>query len=566
MLEGDYYLVNFETVVTHAIARHGHVLSESEHEVIERYRSLSRAARMLYVRLFLRTGPVFRLSRLAYAEIGSCEAAFDEIERAGLGMSIRAKDAESAALCMATLTVPELQEIARGAKVNVSGRKSDVVELLASNRSARAALKRTDRFVALAVRAPFDHCRVLFFGNRWQELTEFVLVDLQLLRYPTYEISAATPLFPDRTEFDRYLASAEASEIDLGQLDDETLIATAERSARQFQESTPLPSFRRRVDPTRYLGTLAIAAARELERRGYIDLASSTYENVSLAEHDADTRVEAAVRLGILGKRGGDVSLFDAASARLLEHESVDQIARYALEERRHKLQLGESPEGRLLSPATFDLTFEAAGHEGSKALYRSADGSAVTVEEVVLQSFASGGLYAENALYSTLFGLLFWDQIFAPVPGAFLHPFQSAPLDASTSEFFECRKTMLVERLDEISRSDVGDLVGRAYRQYQGTASMFARWELYTETDLSTASISLGNTLVPILDRIARHPGRHAKGMPDLLVWDEGRPVAVEVKGPGDQVRLEQRLWHDVMLRAGLEVRIARVQRKPKR
>jgi hypothetical protein len=206
------------------------------------------------------------------------------------------------------------------------------------------------------------------------------------------------------------------------------------------------------------------------------------------------------------------------------------------------------------------------SGHEGSKALYLGADGSGVTVEEAVLQTFEQGGYYAENALYCTLFGLLFWKEIFAPIPGAFLHPFQSAPLDVSTSEFFESRRTMLLDRLEEISVSDVGDLVASAYRQHQGTSSQFARWEIYSEPDLTRAAVGLGGTLIPILDRIARHPGRHAKGMPDLLIWDGGRAVAVEVKGPGDQVRLEQRLWHDVMLRAGLEVRIARVQRKTKR
>jgi hypothetical protein len=49
---------------------------------------------------------------------------------------------------------------------------------------------------------------------------------------------------------------------------------------------------------------------------------------------------------------------------------------------------------------------------------------------------------------------------------------------------------------------------------------------------------------------------------MPDLFVFTEEGPAMVEVKGPGDQVSIEQALWHDFLLREGVDVRLARIRR----
>jgi hypothetical protein len=39
---------------------------------------------------------------------------------------------------------------------------------------------------------------------------------------------------------------------------------------------------------------------------------------------------------------------------------------------------------------------------------------------------------YVENSLINSLFGLLCWPAIFAPLPGAFFHPFQRGPVDSA--------------------------------------------------------------------------------------------------------------------------------------
>src|SRR5262249_16934644 len=50
---------------------------------------------------------------------------------------------------------------------------------------------------------------------------------------------------------------------------------------------------------------------------------------------------------------------------------------------------------------------------------------------------------YVENGLIPSLFGLLCWEAIFAPVAGAFFHQFQSAPADLLAPEFHARRAAL---------------------------------------------------------------------------------------------------------------------------
>lgn len=51
----------------------------------------------------------------------------------------------------------------------------------------------------------------------------------------------------------------------------------------------------------------------------------------------------------------------------------------------------------------------------------------------------------------TTIFGLLFWDIIFADIPGAFDTPYQTAPLDLLYDSFHRARKKMIDKRMQEI-------------------------------------------------------------------------------------------------------------------
>lgn len=45
--------------------------------------------------------------------------------------------------------------------------------------------------------------------------------------------------------------------------------------------------------------------------------------------------------------------------------------------------------------------------------------------------------MHSENGIWATLFGLLLWEALFAPVPDVLRHPFQNAPLDLNDADSF---------------------------------------------------------------------------------------------------------------------------------
>lgn len=67
----------------------------------------------------------------------------------------------------------------------------------------------------------------------------------------------------------------------------------------------------------------------------------------------------------------------------------------------------------------------------GKKSRFVGLDDEVCTVEDLALQHYAQmehggwRGIHCEGSIFRTLYGLLFWDIIFAPVPDVFLHPFQ---------------------------------------------------------------------------------------------------------------------------------------------
>lgn len=87
------------------------------------------------------------------------------------------------------------------------------------------------------------------------------------------------------------------------------------------------------------------------------------------------------------------------------------------------------------------------------------------------------------------LFGILFWDIIFAPIPGAFETPYQSAPLDIAEDTFYYARQDMIDERLREIEH-DAGrargivDAVDGQHRE-KGTWCVGVRWDAFERQDL---------------------------------------------------------------------------------
>lgn len=100
---------------------------------------------------------------------------------------------------------------------------------------------------------------------------------------------------------------------------------------------------------------------------------------------------------------------------------------------------------------------------------------SHVTVEELSLEHFALrvnggwAGVHCENGVWSTLFAVLLWDVLFAPVPDVFRSPFQSAPLDLGTDAFAPARAEMLRQALSRLRNGEALEMLEATWREHRG-------------------------------------------------------------------------------------------------
>jgi hypothetical protein len=129
-------------------------------------------------------------------------------------------------------------------------------------------------------------------------------------------------------------------------------------------------------------------------------------------------------------------------------------------------------------------------GVQKGKSIWKGQGEEVVNVETYALQHYESlgyKGYHCEGRIVTTLFGLLFWDIIFAPIPGAFETPYQTAPLDIFEDTFYHAREELIEKRLGDISRNHARQIIQNVDDEHRerGTWCLGVRWELFPKEDL---------------------------------------------------------------------------------
>ncbi|KAG7448357.1 uncharacterized protein BT62DRAFT_767164 [Guyanagaster necrorhizus] len=202
------------------------------------------------------------------------------------------------------------------------------------------------------------------------------------------------------------------------------------------------------------------------------------------------------------------------------------------------------------------------------KSLWLGERNEEVNVETRTLQAYAQQGykgFHSETGILTTIFGLLFWDIIFADVPGAFETKFQTAPLDIAEDSFYYARKELIQTRLRKIEDGKAADILERHDRTYRASKTwcVGVKWDYPKEDLLEIVQCFKGESLATICHLFCEDYAGRSSGVPDLIVWKpEGRECKfVEVKGPGDRLQENQKLWCDALQQAGVEVQLCHVK-----
>ncbi len=556
-LSPHYYLDNFQRLCDTVEGQYGDLLRSAESDFLQQFAAAPRTARCLFVRLVSRRGPLFRRGQLNYPELGNLDAALTAALDHGLLYREEQPPLEG---LLALLRKPELLAIYGEWLPNTGLRKPDLLaalnaalteeELLAGWHNWRGPQDWLLGVEHVEVVALF---RLLFFGNSWQDLSEFVVSDLGIIRYHPYRLDREDRLFTSREEIDEVLElealktvfKQAAAEEDLG-----TVLAVAHSLNNPAAGALHNPAAGALHRPAAGAQSqllrdrLRNRVARQLERMQAPREAELLYAHC----RQPPARERRARLLTAQGEYAAALAVCESIEESPWSENEVDFAARQ-LPSLKRKLGQAASPrprdrfeEDKLSLPHSLPVELAAARHYAEQwdSVY-----------------------YVENLLINASFGLAFWEQIFSPVPGAFVHPFQSAPLDMYSRAFHAARRESVDRRLAQLASGDLAVELLQAFDTHQGVSNAWVGWR-----GLRRELLEHALTIIPrehwlaIWRRLLFDPEANRNGCPDLLALDEQAGYClIEVKGPGDALQLHQRRWLRFFQAQGIPARVAWVE-----
>ena len=534
-----YYLHNFNRVLDWLEPRYADLFNDEEQRFLADFRNLAKSSQALLVRMVMRKGPLYRASRLCYAEIGSTFDAARPLLALGW---LDDQQPLSLEQLFDVLVKPEIVTCFRPLLAQPRASKPDLLAALLPQCPQVQPWQQwcpalDDQLYVLKVRGLCDRLRLLFFGNLYQDWTEFVLADLGLLRYETVALRAESRALRSREELDTYLAlHACGEQFEAGA---EAMLIVEQASAAR--SSNPWLERRR--------GKLLFQLGQHCERNAQWDTALEIYRDC--------LHPEARVRTVRVLERSEqyEAAMALASSAELAPHNAaeVQQLLRI-LPRLRRKLGLAAVAQPGPAAVSRLDLT-----------LPRPPEGWSVEQAVQAHLGQEQGSVhFVENTLLNSLFGLLCWPAIFAPIPGAFFHPFQSAPADLYHSEFHERRAELFAACLAQLDDGTYKATIRERYRSKWGLQSPFVFWGDLSEALLDEALQCLpAEHLRHCFERLLGDIQANRAGMPDLIqFWPEQqRYRMIEVKGPGDRLQDNQLRWIEFCSRHAMPVAVCYVQ-----
>jgi hypothetical protein len=375
-------------------------------------------------------------------------------------------------------------------------------------------------FLRILVRPLCDRLRALFFGNFRQEWSEFVLADLGIFRYEQVAFDAGTRAFQTRQQIEVFYALLACRR----QLDESC-------DPRSLLQSLPPPVTgnewleRRRQKLQFQLGQL-------LERNGELTRALEVYRQCAYP----GSRVRCVRLLARLDRIQESLALAYQARVEPLD-EGEGQLMERMWPRLQRRAGFRKASRPRLRSWSEFSLTL-------------ASDARPMCLEEAAAHSLSEPDApahYVENGLLNSLFGLLCWDAIFAPVPGAFFHEFQSAPSDLHVPGFRLRRERQFARCLGELDSIAYRATIRENFERKRGIRSAFVSWHLLSGPLLeATLECVPREHLRACFERILADVRVNRCGLPDLVkLWPrERRYRLIEVKGPGDRLQDNQVRW----------------------
>jgi DNA polymerase-3 subunit epsilon len=386
-----------------------------------------------------------------------------------------------------------------------------------------------ERFVALEDTRPVEFLLYLYFGKTEDDLKNFALRDLGILR--TNKASSFSARFTDGEEaracfhYSRLLDGLAAKSVEIHR-----------HAIGEILGGPPCP----RDYAADLRGRAACQVGQFFEKLGESDLARQLYR----AGVSADCR-ERLVRLTY---GAGDKFEAEELLRRMIDDPATDEEFTFASDFYARKFG------GRRTSACT--------------ELLRS--GSTITVDDThrgnpeagvagVMRRRGFRVFFAENTLWQSLFGLLFWEELFES--GQLHSGFDWVPQCLKNRSFSRQFVDQIEAKLAAVRSGDALNLLLKTVAARWGRPNGVFAWD---HVDIEALRLLVTGTssdgLATIIRAMCEDFRAMRDGFPDLMVAKDGRVSFIEVKAEGDVIRRNQLTRLRQLGNAGISAEIGRV------
>ncbi len=518
----------------------GFLLDTIHVEFIERFRGLGKEDQCLFVRLANRKGRVFRLKHIKYEEIPNLGESITRLKETGMLRDPQEGDHAEFLGCISRKELVDLikalpNDGVEGKPKLGSAAKSELISFLQkfSDFWSLASLEDASQAIVIDRGQALDYLLFLYFGRLKDGLGDFALRDLGILktrqgirefqaRFKVREVALAAYFYQKLSNEIYHADPAKLLSLAAG-IQDWPVVDDYEISSKRHRSIYRL--------------------GRALERNGLGCRALAVYLLT-----DQFPATERAVRLL---HQAGKSKAVAAKLRQMIEDPSCDEELIFA--EDFYERKFGKRKVGRLteLLRHAKVLVLDESGREYPE----SAAVSFLEREGLQVR-------HVENAIWSQLFGVVFWEALFEN-PLSIHSDFDRFPKSLGAGTFYSendgfvesqliqlripgwisARVELVLARMEEIPNSLV-----------------FSEVELF-EWVVRMAECSPPGASETVLREMAKDFRGNRSGFPDLVICDDGRIRFIEIKTEGDQIQRHQLAQIERLRRAGYDVEVARIQ-----
>ncbi len=535
VLPPKYYLDYFNYLIDFVQKYSQNLLGETGKSFISEYQALPEDAQCLMLRMANRKGEYFRLDKLAYEEIGNIGAAAETLIEGGFATLDLVQDPRLFALFTKSELCTHFPHLIEN--------RMKKEEILITLEMEATPEDYSDLIVRQAIlqftrQEHFEFLKLLFFGHRHGQMTEFVVRDVGHVKLENLEGHNFTPWFDSHEEA---LAVFELSKLNSA-IREYMLIGDPEGlleiiSPINWSSLIDFPHARKAADK------LMLRLGEYFEKQKFWDEALSYY---ALAKkHPARER---------------QIRIYDKTDRK----EEAKDLALYVYD---HPYNATEkiyaqdfiAKTGARTNRSTTDRI--KLGQE--IVIAASLQGK---VEQKALQHFYElgyEGVHVENYLWRALFGLVFWEELFNATSATFHHPLQRAPSDLHTSAFYEMRHADLKAKLQTLSsKKKLSSFVSTTHALKKDISNPLFGWhpDLLPTTLVAIDLIPLAG-IKKVLMEMAKNVKDNSTGFPDIFIWKEKEYHFYEIKSPNDHLSNQQLFWLDFFAQNKIKSEILRVR-----